>query len=92
MTCLHLDLRRTADLDGNCRPDLCFLGDRAHAHCSCGLPMQIGADHCSLCGLEQFDPTPEQPSLRRHRISDTDRLLALVSAVFDRDRTSGVAA
>ncbi|PZR66788.1 MAG: hypothetical protein DLM66_12870 [Candidatus Dormiibacter spiritus] len=80
------------ELESSCRPSLCALGDRAHAHCACGLPMQIGAKRCSLCGFEQFDPTPEQPSRRRHRISDGDGLLALVSAVFDRDRTRGVAA
>lgn len=90
-TCLQIDLRSSAE-PGSCRPILCFLGDRAHAHCACGLPMQIGSAHCSLCGLEQLDPTPEQPSRRCHRISDTDGLLALLSAVFNRDQTRGVAA
>jgi len=87
-----LELRRLTESEIGCRPTLCFLGDRAHAHCACGLPMQIGSARCSLCGLEQLDPTPEQPSRRRNRISCGDGLLAFVSAVFDRDRTTGVAA
>ncbi len=67
-----------------CHPRSCELGTRQHQHCSCGLPMRVGAAVCRWCDAEGLDPTPETemsdadplawdgrtyPSRRRRRIS-----------------------
>lgn len=32
-----------------------------HAHCVCGLTMDVGAGMCDLCKLEEHEPTDDEP-------------------------------
>ncbi len=88
--------REEARLDG-CRPALCSLGAKPHAHCVCGLPMPVRARLCDLCRREGRQPQPRRnvesalewngrryPSRRQRRCGDPhpDGHLKLLIAIL----------
>ncbi len=80
-----------------CRPFLCSLGTKPHAHCTCGLPMPVRTRLCDLCRREGLTPRQirsaqsaeewdgrSYPSRRQRRCGHPhpDRYLKLLIAIL----------